>query len=1074
MEPVTALAVAGNVLQFVQFAGTLFTSTRKIYAHPLGNSAETAHLDYICGKLTDFSSHLNSSSSSSTHTLTRQSQHERAIAECTVLCQRDCESLLTITSKLRAKNSSSKMSRSWSSFKVAIAEVVKACEIETLRLRIQDQERILLLNICAMSRFVLKIFGSWLLSFGPITCNSMHADPIFMKCSENVNRLRAQLETFEAIWQGANETKHKELLRGLEDVRKRVQSLAQVASSGSAADDIHLISADLSKLSLGAHQYGKEGRIVASLNYDERPLRHDVIPSAHRVTFAWALNGLKDAETGQEFGTLRRWLCEDGGLFWVSGKPGSGKSTFMKFVADNFETARLLRAWSRQRNLLIAAHYFTIYGSPIQRSLEGLLRSLLYSILTREPRLISRLLPDRLTGQFEQHKWTQGELESVLRRVAAERAPDINMCFFIDGLDEYTGEHLEICQTLAELSQSSSIKICVSSRPWNVFEDAFGGRSDRKLYMQHLTQKDISKYTAAVLCRHPRWQALVSESSQSVADSLIAEVVAKSSGVFLWVTLVTRRLQEGLTNDDSIQDLQRRLASFPSDLDPFFRHMLDSVDPFYQDRMARTLLFALHAKSPMKWVRYFFHDLEYDDGDYALYEPGTPITALAYEPRRAQTEQAVFRRINGRCKGLLERNGDRVEFLHRTVLDFLSTQQMKGLLRERAQEGFCPTLSLFRASIACIKQTYFRYSPIPENTLINPLEGMSGFVNCLLDAFHYAFESDVPGGSAARLTAALLDNMDASIASMIHSGLISGLSLPMASNLYRSLVLEVKIKGYLLTKLPEPGYFDGDLFLQIRRQTPLSFILFSSPSAPPQPWVIRAIVDSGYSPNDPIPGSLADSHSHWARYIDTWTPPITGGSAANVTMFKSALEHGVFLSLLQKGADPNALVHIDRDVSVSKVPAWLKFLMLAVYLPLTKGTWQSEDGEVVSLDDTTHIRAYRATLTLALRGSKPGLFSPGFRATRCVLPFCYIPMTSEAKYFVVRVFADALTRIGSRDVNGARETRNWLVPALPADMSTLLREVCRSMEQTGDQLPSRRGKRDREDGMEDRRTRKRR
>jgi hypothetical protein len=46
-------------------------------------------------------------------------------------------------------------------------------------------------------------------------------------------------------------------------------------------------------------------------------------------------------------------------------------------------------------------------------------------------------------------------------------------CFFIDGLDEYSGDEEETLRLMLDISSSSNIKICVSSRPWNTFLDAF-------------------------------------------------------------------------------------------------------------------------------------------------------------------------------------------------------------------------------------------------------------------------------------------------------------------------------------------------------------------------------------------------------------------------------------------------------------------------------------------------------------------------------------------------------------------------------------------------------------------------
>ncbi|RMI96603.1 hypothetical protein CDV36_016304 [Fusarium kuroshium] len=368
----------------------------------------------------------------------------------------------------------------------------------------------------------------------------------------------------------------------------------------------------------------------------------------------------------------RSYIC-------VLGKLESGKSTFMKFAADNKETKECLRKWAGHRELILARHFFTIYGTTIQRSLEGLLRSLLYNILEGEPKLIPKLLPTRWANTSKQPQWTHPELESALRAVA-KMDLSIHICFFIDGLDEYSGDHLDICQTLKELSEPSFIKVCESSRPWNVFEDAFGNSRE---YMHELTHEDILNYTQARLSEHPRWNFVSSGPDAATSQSLIKEVVDRSMGVFLWAFLVTRLLREGLNNDGTFSDLKRRVSSCPDDLeeffDLFFKHILASVDSFYHEKMAGTLMVARDAEEPLDIEMFVFLDQEYDDGNYALHPPAYRAWPDDYDYQAASGP--IARHINGRCRGLLEWQNYKMVFLHRIVYGLLRTPEMARFLR---------------------------------------------------------------------------------------------------------------------------------------------------------------------------------------------------------------------------------------------------------------------------------------------------------------------------------------------------------------------------------------------------------
>lgn len=78
-------------------------------------------------------------------------------------------------------------------------------------------------------------------------------------------------------------------------------------------------------------------------------------------------------------------------------------------------------------------------------------------------------------------RWNLDELRSVFCDISKRASLKVNFCFFIDGLDEYDGDHLDICSVLQNLAnESSHFKFCLSSRPWNVFENVFGVNRLRK------------------------------------------------------------------------------------------------------------------------------------------------------------------------------------------------------------------------------------------------------------------------------------------------------------------------------------------------------------------------------------------------------------------------------------------------------------------------------------------------------------------------------------------------------------------------------------------------------------------
>ncbi len=70
-------------------------------------------------------------------------------------------------------------------------------------------------------------------------------------------------------------------------------------------------------------------------------------------------------------------------LLWISGKPGSGKSTLMKHILKDERTMNSLQR-SEQGNWIVIPYFFHDRGPDlIQKSFEGLLEEMLYQIIQK-------------------------------------------------------------------------------------------------------------------------------------------------------------------------------------------------------------------------------------------------------------------------------------------------------------------------------------------------------------------------------------------------------------------------------------------------------------------------------------------------------------------------------------------------------------------------------------------------------------------------------------------------------------------------------------------------------------------
>ncbi|KAI0542623.1 hypothetical protein GGR58DRAFT_256736 [Xylaria digitata] len=880
MDALSALSIAGTVTQFVSFAGDLISQASELHGSVNTSTAEVQNVDNVYSTLLEFSFGLKNANRD-------LSELEPNLETGNLLglvaeCQHDCDKLLDITRTLKSEGEH----RTWyHCLRKAIESKWKLPEIRQLDERLQRTQLTLVLLVCSISSEFQRL---------------------------QQQRI-AKLQKDGGLHRLNQDRQFAELRQILQSIQSQVSKLENVGSSHGIQriqypNHVTELERQMQNLCVNANDIQKQQAILDTLTFDSRVVRHHAIPEAHPGTFRWAFptEGLEEEERQDEV-KLLRWLQQGEGIFWVTGRPGSGKSTFMKHIADSPDTRAALRQWSSPSEPVISSHYFWIFGTSMQKSKEGLLRTLLFEIFRQYPSLLKAVCPDRWESEFSSSAaakpWSTAELRHVLDLVTSPEI-DVKTCFFIDGLDEYNGDHLEVSEELLRLSKLKNIKCCISSRPWNVFHDAFGYDKLQHLCLHNLTKRDIRQYVQDRLTPHPRWQRLV---DQAAYDSQLIDYIAeKSHGVFLWVSLVTDKLRNGLTNDDDLSDLSSRLAKFPSDLESFFDHILQTVEPFYHEKMAGTLRLARAAEKPLSILFYEFHDIEYRDDEYFLH-----IKRPQPDGEQESVGDRVQRRLNAYCKGLLEVHDDRVEFLHRTVADYLSIPDVVERLSIQSPEWFHPKLSLAKLHLAHVKilpliiprrrhPGRYEGSPLDENVR----------AVLALASLHDIEKSEVR--DKFRL---LLHDMESSLSTEL-SGVTGSLY-------FRERLLQSQLPNYLEKMLSTYKEYLGNF-----DWPPLAIVMEEGcPSQHAE--TIKLLFAHGQKPNEEftilVSGKIKRIRTPWTALLSLLVHQTRDGLTSRLLpYFGPCLRAGIFDLYLDYGADPNASVY--RREGQAHTTAWIDIL----------------------------------------------------------------------------------------------------------------------------------------------------
>jgi len=468
-----------------------------------------------------------------------------------------------------------------------------------------------------------------------------------------------------------------------------------------------------------------DGLILETLHSKSLGQRFEDVRTPHEGTFRWIFSnpGEVREKEPQLAITFPDWLKTGSGIFHIAGKPGSGKSTLMKYLCRHEDTENFLKEWAGERQLLFAKFFFWRMGtSQEQKSLKGLVRGLLYEVLCKVPTLTRILFPTGWERASQKVRGLQGIeisaeeiIEAFDRLVQVSASPDqtmllkqIRICFFIDGLDEFDQSGLN--ETHGELANKlllwaknsgSNVKICVSSRIQEPFIDKFPVQ--QRITLDKLTTQDIELVVKSRLEKHEKFTQLRGKHEEE-CEKLLKGITTSAQGVFLWVALLLNSLCKGLDKGDTIKVLQNRVADTPPELDDYLAQILDGIDSTYRKGAYLLLATVLRTTGNLlsteeRAAEYALYDespFPRDDGENRkefclsllscfsilwISDKEIPMTAnfelsdldfLKEDTGDYAGKENWATAITTRCNGLLQIFDDEyVKFMHRSIPEFL-------------------------------------------------------------------------------------------------------------------------------------------------------------------------------------------------------------------------------------------------------------------------------------------------------------------------------------------------------------------------------------------------------------------
>lgn len=300
-------------------------------------------------------------------------------------------------------------------------------------------------------------------------------------------------------------------------------------------------------------------------------------------------------------------------------------------------------------------------------------------------------------------------------------ASGFRTCIFLDGLDECENDtRRQLVSDLIELVNSTSVKLCVSSRPWNDFKRGFSLWPRLKLpenndwdifqlvckklaWAERLTFQDCGNdmNLFEIICarRRPTQQYYEESDSLESPRRLILDLCKKADGNMLWITAVLDPIRERLAAGQTLATLSQHIEGLPQNVEDYYHQLVYSrIHSTYRadgrSECAMALKICVESDDDQdRYLAMWMLQQSVDARNGVANDPefasnfAYPDCAIA-DSKQAYTFVLDF--VDSRCRDFFvmqhrdlssftnDKKGSTLAFQHRVIFDFVTSARMRS------------------------------------------------------------------------------------------------------------------------------------------------------------------------------------------------------------------------------------------------------------------------------------------------------------------------------------------------------------------------------------------------------------
>ncbi|KAJ5935569.1 HET-domain-containing protein [Penicillium verhagenii] len=346
-------------------------------------------------------------------------------------------------------------------------------------------------------------------------------------------------------------------------------------------------------------------------------------------SYAWALGD----ERFQEWHRREK----GGGILWVRGDPGKGKTMLLCGIIDELSAMK-------QGSM---SYFFCQATDTRLNCATAVLRGLIYMLIDQEPSLISHVR--QRYDESGKQLFENPNAWHALSAIFVEMLGHIDdPCLIIDALDECTADLSSLLDLIVQVSSTHPhVKWVISSRNWPEIKEKMIMIPKKKRITLEINESSVSEAVKIFIYDRVQQLAKLKKYSQQIFDAVHSYLLSNAQGTFLWVALVCEKLA-GISRMRTIE----KLTAFPPGLDALYGRMMQQVCEHEEALLCKDIL-----------------------GLVAItHRPITihELTTFVDVPEQALEDgYESLKEIVGYCGSFLTISGNIILFVHQSAKDYL-------------------------------------------------------------------------------------------------------------------------------------------------------------------------------------------------------------------------------------------------------------------------------------------------------------------------------------------------------------------------------------------------------------------